>query len=423
MLDTIRSIFSLLLSYGLLLLANGLFNTLIGVRTKLEEFPTEIIGVISACHFVGLLFGANQAIKIVWRVGHIRAFAAFASLMSITALAPVLWVNPYAWMLLRIATGFCMAGMIMVTESWLNARSARENRGQVMALYMITNYLAAGSGQLLLNLADPSTFYLFSIASIIFSLAVVPVLLTQSSAPNLAPLTRLPLRQLWLISPLGVAGACCAGLVNATFYGMGPVFAHDIGLSIQQTSLFMASVVLGGLLLQWPIGRLSDRLDRRVVLVVVVFTVAAACLAMAQSASHGMAWLYGIGLIYGGLSFTIYSISNAHANDHADPDKLVQTASGLLIAYGVGAIAGPMIAAFIMGQAGPHAMFYYNGTIAAGLGFFALYRMLRRPSVSSTQRLPIIVLPGGQFTAGQLYAAVRRQLDRQFGRGRQSDKE
>ncbi|MCB1810176.1 MAG: MFS transporter, partial [Candidatus Competibacteraceae bacterium] len=124
MLDTIRSIFSLLLSYGLLLLANGLFNTLIGVRTKLEDFPTEIIGVISACHFVGLLFGANKAIKIVWRVGHIRAFAAFASLMSITALAPVLWVNPYAWMLLRIATGFCMAGMIMVTESWLNARSA-----------------------------------------------------------------------------------------------------------------------------------------------------------------------------------------------------------------------------------------------------------------------------------------------------------
>ena len=183
MLETIRSIFSLLLSYSLLLLANGLFNTLISVRTKLENFPTEIIGVISACHFVGLLFGANWAIKIVWRVGHIRAFAAFASLMSITALAPVLWVNPYTWMVLRMATGFCMAGMIMVTESWLNARSVRENRGQIMALYMISNYLAAGSGQLLLNLADPGTFYLFSIASIIFSLALVPMLLTQASAP------------------------------------------------------------------------------------------------------------------------------------------------------------------------------------------------------------------------------------------------
>lgn len=412
MLDTIRSIFALLLSYGLLLLANGLFNTLVGVRTKLEQFPTELIGIISACHFIGLLLGAIWAIHVVWRVGHIRAFAAFASLMSITALAPALWVNPYAWMVLRVATGFCIAGMIMVTESWLNARSVRANRGQVMSLYMITNYLAAGSGQLLLNLADPGTFYLFSVASIILSLAVVPVLLTQAEAPQLTRLVRLPLSELWRISPLGVAGACGAGLINATFYGMGPIFAHDIGLSVRETSFFMAAVVMGGLILQWPIGRVSDRLDRRILLIIVVFAVATACLLMVFAAGQNTTLLYAIGLLYGGLSFTVYSISNAHANDYADPDKLVQTASGLLIAYGLGAVAGPLVAALIMAQIGPTGMFYYNGLIAAGLGLFAMYRMLRRASVSRDQRRPMIILPGGQFTAGQLYSAVRQQFMR-----------
>jgi MFS family permease len=182
----------------------------------------------------------------------------------------------------------------------------------------------------------------------------------------------------------------------------------------------MASVVLGGLILQWPVGRLSDRFDRRIMLIIVVFAVAAACVAMAQAAHHGIGWLYAIGMVYGGLSFTIYSIANAHANDLAKPDQLVQTASGLLIAYGVGAIAGPVIAAFIMGQLGSQTMFYYSGTIAALLGTFALYRMLRRPAVKSEQRRPMIVLPGGQFTAGQLSAALRRQMERSFGRGRQN---
>ena len=418
MLDAIRAIFSLLLSYGLLLLANGLFNTLIGVRTALEGFSTELIGIISACHFIGLLIGANKATAVVWPVGHIRAFAAFASLMSITALAPVLWINPYFWMVLRLGTGFCMAGMIMVTEAWINARANRDNRGQIMSLYMITNYLAAGCGQLLLNLADPATFYLFSIASIIFSLAVVPVLLTQAQAPTLAPLTRLPLRRLWTTSPLGVAGAAVAGLINATFYGMGPVFAHLVGLSIRETSLFMASAVLGGLVLQWPVGRLSDRIDRRIVLTITTSLVALACFGVVVASSNGAHWLYAVGAVYGGLSFTLYSIANAHTNDYADPDQRVQTAGGLLIAYGCGAIAGPLVAATVMGQFGATSMFYYNATICIGLALFALVRMGLRPGVPRDQRRPLITLPGGQFTYGQLQAALRRQLERSWSQRR-----
>ncbi len=183
-LATVRSVFSLLLSYGLLLLANGLFGTLLGVRSQIEGFGTEVVGLIMAAYFLGLLQGALRATTVVAAVGHIRAFAAFASVMSVTALLHVVVVDPIVWCVLRFASGFCMAGMILVTESWLNARSTKRTRGKVMALYMITNYFSAGCGQFLLTVADPGQFQLFSIASIIFSLALVPVLLTRSTAPK-----------------------------------------------------------------------------------------------------------------------------------------------------------------------------------------------------------------------------------------------
>ncbi len=193
---TVRSVFSLLLSYGLLLLANGLFGTLLGVRSRIEGFGTEVVGLIMAAYFLGLLLGALRAGMIVAAVGHIRAFAAFASIMSVTALLHVIVVDQVVWSILRFASGFCMAGMILVTESWLNARCTMRTRGQVMALYMVTNYFSAGAGQLLLTAADPARFQLFSVASIIFSLALVPVLLTRSSAPKPPKRDPLDLREL-----------------------------------------------------------------------------------------------------------------------------------------------------------------------------------------------------------------------------------
>ena len=207
LLVTLRSVFSLLLSYGLLLLANGLFGTLLGVRSQIEGFSTSIVGLIMAAYFLGLLQGALRAGMVVATVGHIRAFAAFASVMSVTALLHVIVVDQIAWCVLRFASGFCMAGMIVVTESWLNARCTKTTRGQVMALYMVTNYFAAGCGQFLLTVADPARFQLFSIASIIFSLALVPVLLTRATAPKPPTRDRMNLRELWRTSPLGLLGS------------------------------------------------------------------------------------------------------------------------------------------------------------------------------------------------------------------------
>ena len=412
MLVTVRSVFSLLLSYGLLLFANGMFGTLLGVRSQIEGFSTQIIGLIMAAYFLGLLQGALRAGMIVSAVGHIRAFAAFASIMSVTALMHVIVVDPIVWCILRFASGFCMAGMILVTESWLNARCTKRTRGQVMALYMITNYFAAGCGQFLLTTADPARFQLFSVASIIFSLALVPVLLTRATAPTPPRRDPLNLRELWRTSPLGLLGAFCAGMVNASFYSLAPVFAISLGLGIAGTSTFMASVIFGGLLLQYPVGRLSDRIDRRVVLSMVTLATAVACVAIVLVFEWEPRWIYVPAVLYGGLSFTVYSLCAAHANDFAPVDKLVQTASGLLTAYGFGAFLGPIVAATFMGRIGPEGLFVMSAVVSAFLGSFAIYRMRRRAVPEKEDRSRTISLPGGQFTSGQLYASMRDAMDR-----------
>jgi len=412
LLVTVRSVFSLLLSYGLLLLANGFFGTLLGVRSQLEGFSTSVVGLIMAAYFLGLLQGALRASLVVATVGHIRAFAAFASVMSVAALLHVIAVEPVVWCVLRFASGFCMAGMVIVTESWLNARCTKRTRGQVMALYMVTNYFFAGCGQFLLTIADPARFQLFSVASIIFSLALIPVLLTRATAPTPPDRGQLNLRELWRTSPLGLLGSTCAGMINASFYSLGPVFALGLGLSVGGISTFMASVIFGGLLLQYPVGHLSDRIDRRTVLTIVALTTSVACVGIAVISKWHPAWIYLAGTIYGGLSFTVYSLCAAHANDFAPADKLVQTAGGLLTAYGVGAFLGPIAAASFMSFWGPEGLFVMSALVSAFLGVFAIYRMRRREAPGKSQQLPIIDVPGGQFTSGEMYASMRNAMDR-----------
>ena len=412
MFATILTVLSLLLSYGLLLLGNGLFATLLGVRTQIEGFSPASVGFIVAAYFTGLLIGAFQTPVVVARVGHIRAFAAFASMMSVTALLPVLIIHPVLWAVSRMASGFCMAGMILVTESWLNERATNANRGQVLSLYMITNYFAAGCGQLLLPLSDPGRFHLFSIASIIFSLSLVPVLLTRASAPIPRRPERVRFDQLWRTSPLGFMGALSSGLVNSVFHGLGAVFATGIGLSLTQTSAFMATAIFGGLALQWPVGRLSDRMDRRWILVAVSLATALACVGVVAAAGRYEPALFVFAALYGGLSFTIYSVSAAHTNDFSDPERRVETASALLIAYGIGASVGPLIASAVMGMVGPQGLFMYSAAINALLVIFAVYRMRKRATRVKEERTGMINLPGGQFTAGRLYAGMRNQMDR-----------
>ena len=414
--QTLSSVAALLSSYGLLLLANGLFGTLIGLRTQIESFSTPVAGLIVAAYFLGLLAGGIQAVRIVAAVGHIRSFAAFASIMSVSALGIILLVDHFAWAAMRFIGGFCMAGMIVATESWLNERCTNQTRGQVMAFYMITNYLAAGCGQLILPLGDPAGFQLFCVASIIYSLALVPVLLTRASAPRPSPPERASMSELWKVSPLGLIGATAAGIANTNFYGLAPVFSHRAGFSVTETSIFMAAGIFGGLLLQWPIGRLSDRVDRRTVLAGVALGTAAASFGVVLTTGGAFTGMIVLIAAYGGLSLTVYSLCAAHTNDFAPPDKLAQTASGLLIAYGLGACAGPVLTSSLMEMFGPPTLFMVNAGVHGSLGAFALYRMFRRDPKPKVQQRPIVVSPGGQFTSGQLYTSMRDQADRDLAR-------
>ncbi len=415
MLQTARAVLTLLLSYGLLVVANGLIGTLLGIRAIIEGYSAQVTGMIMTGQFIGLFLGAILAVRVVARVGHIRAFATFASVMSVAALGHVLWVHPLAWFVLRIVTGFCMAGMVMVVESWLNERADNHNRGQIMALYMITHYMGSGLGQFLLPLADPAQFQLFTLVSIIYSIALVPVLLTKAAAPRPAARERAGFFQLWRNSPLGFVGAVSAGLNNSTIFALGAVFAKQIGLSLTQTSLFMAAMIFGGMLLQWPVGRLSDCFDRRWVLIGVALAASIASLLLA-AVTGGVLWrLYLAAALFGGASFTVYSQCIAHSNDFADPDKRVQVSGGLLMAYASGAIVGPLLAGAVITAFNPPAMFVFTASVNALLVVFAVFRMGTRETLEASKRRAVINLPGGQYTAGQLYSALREQID--WGRG------
>lgn len=298
-----------------------------------------------------------------------------------------------------------MAGMIMVTESWLNERASNRNRGQVLSIYMITNYFAAGTGQFLLTVGDPSQFQLFSLASVIFSFALLPVLLTRAKAPIPVPARRMGLITLYRIAPLGMIGVLCAGLINASVFGLGPVFATNIGLSEARLSIFMATVIMSGLILQWPIGRLSDRIGRGPLLVVIPILVALAAFTITLVSDFRLL-LASVG-VFGALLFTIYSLSSATAHDQVGTEQRVQVAGALLITYGTGASIGPIIAGQFMSLMGPQGLFAYFALIGLLLALFATVR--RRRGGSPETRKPFVVVPATQATSNQLYISAHEE--------------
>ena len=385
------------------MLANGLFSTLLGVRTQVEGFSATLVGFIVAAYFSGLLLGGLFASRVVTRVGHIRSFAAFASLMSVSALLFPIFVTPGAWMFLRMLGGFCMAGMIMVTESWLNEAASNKTRGQILSFYMITNYFAAGCGQFLLTAGDPSQFQLFSLASILFSLALLPVLLTRAKAPVPVRSKRMHVWTLYRLAPLGVIGVFCCGLVNSSIHGLSPVYATNMGFSEAELSTFMAVMIMSGLFLQWPIGHLSDRIGRGPLLVYIPVLVALVAVWIVFMTQY-MLILIGA-MVFGALVFTLYSLGAATANDMVTANQRVQVAGALLITYGAGAVTGPIVAGQFMGLLGPQGLFLYFALICLLLSMFAIV-MRRRRVGSPDKRKPFVAIPASQSTSSQLYLSA-----------------
>ena len=387
------SIFALLSGVTFLGLASGLLFALLGIRMAIEGIPTQMIGVVGSAYFAGLLAGTVFCDRVIRRVGHIRAFNVFAAVSAIAALLHVLIAPVWVWAMLRAGMGFSMAGLFMVAESWLQFKATNETRGRTFALFAAVHSAGVGVGPLLINVADPAAAELFLIASILYSIALLPVALTRVGNPELGEASRFGLRDLFAISPVAVVGVFAVGLANSGFYGLGAVFGEQIGLTTSHISLFMTVTVLGGFLMQYPIGALSDRFDRR--LVMICFALGAAAVAAGIAALGGAVPLavLVLGFAFGGVSQPLYSLAVAHANDYVETNDFVAASAGLLFAYGVGASIGPIVAAMGMGRLGPSGLFVYIAVVLLGLGGFVAYRMRIRAPIPTAEQGEFIVVP------------------------------
>lgn len=391
MLSLIGQVASLFLGIGILLVGNGFLGTLIGVRAALESFPTPVIGAVMSTYFLGFLAGTIRCPALIRRVGHIRVFAALAAAASIAAATHGLVVDPLAWALLRGVTGFSIAGLYLTVESWLNAAVTNERRGQILGGYTMITLGGAALGQYLILVGDLRSQVPFTLAASLFSLALIPIALTRVSQPATVVGLRLSLLRLHAVSPVGCAGALASGLANGAFWGMGPTFGQRLGLSEVGIAAFMSAVILGGATLQWPIGHLSDRRDRRTVLVAVCFAGALVATAVTLSGGAAPGMIAGA-FLYGGAAFSIYPLSMAHANDQAPEGAALETARSLLLLYGIGAICGPMAAGGLMETGGPKSLFAYFAAVLTLLGVYGWFRIVRKAVDAAADRQAFVPL-------------------------------
>jgi MFS family permease len=378
---SIISITTLLFGIGLMLAGNGLIGTLLGVRGSLEGFSSSVIGLIMAGYFCGFVAGTFIVPRLIRGVGYVRTFAALASICSVTVLLHGLYPNPIVWFVVRAAAGVCVVGIYIVIESWLNEQTSNEQRGHIFSAYMTTTLVGLGTGQLLLQAGDISTLQLFALGSVLMSLGLVPVAFTPVKEPPLIEAHRLGLRKLYQASPLGVVGALFAGVGTGAFWGLAPVMAGGIGLDPAGISAFMALSILGGALVMWPIGHLSDRLDRRKVLAWVCLITAVAALGALWLISWDTRLILVAGFLYGASGFSMYSLSAAHTNDHIETEHMLEATSSLQLLYGSGAIVGPLTAGFLMQWIGPTVLLAFMGITALVPAGFARWRMWVRPPV------------------------------------------
>jgi MFS family permease len=395
MFRAIASVAALLLGATIMMIGNSLLGLTLPLKLNAAGFAHETIGVIMAAYFAGLWTGSAYGKALIGQVGHIRAFAGFAGIITAVALAYPMLFNPVSWGILRFLGGFCVAGVFAVLESWLNERSENKTRGQVLSIYMIAMYGAGISGQLMVNLWGLDAVEGFAMAAMLTALSLVPVVLTRVEAPRLEDIQPLSVRELYRISPLALVGSCFSGMAMSAYYGMGPIFARDAGFGVLQVSLFMSSVILGGMLLQWPIGRISDRFDRRTVLVGILALVVLICIGggAASIGRQGVPVFLGLGLLLGGTMTTIYPICVAQAFDYLPRARYVGASSGLLLGYSVGATFGPIVASFAMGRLGNAAFFGFIGAVAAVLALFVVYRMIARAALPQAQQEPVVAVP------------------------------
>ena len=400
----LRAVWPLFLGVLLMQLGHGLGGSLVSIEATDQNFSTTATGLIMAGFYLGMFTSSIVSPPIIANVGHIRAFAAFASLVSTAVLLIPLWPNPIWWFLMRVVIGICIAGLAIVVESWLNAASSNQDRGKMLSIYMIVAYAASGAGSLLLNIGDTSGFVRFIVVSALLSVALVPISLANVQAPAIGVPRDVSLKDVFAVSPLAFIGTICAGLSQSAFFSMGPVYGLANDLSLAEISIMMALPPLALLLSQYPVGSLSDRFDRRIVMTVLTFITMGVALFALLNPSVNAVSVITIMVILGAVSFPIYSLALAHANDYLEADQMLGASAKLVLIYGVGAICGPIIVGFAMEYVGAAGYMTFLALVHGGLGLYALSRMLVRPETPDETSEYITIAPQSTPVVAQVIA-------------------
>lgn len=416
MFSVLSNCWALFLGMGLIMLGNGLQGTLLGVRASMEQFGTTETGLIMSGYYVGLIFGCRFVPRLVGQVGHIRTFGALASFASTSILVQAVFVEQIIWLAMRFVTGFCYAGIFIVAESWLNESATNGTRGKLLSVYMLVLLGGTSGGQLMLNISSPLGYDLFVLASLLISIAVVPILLSTARAPQFEQQEQISFLQLYRVSQLGVFGMFVNGMCYGTIYGMGAVYATEIGMSVREVSLFMGVMILGGFLFQYPLGILSDMIGRKKVIV-------GCCIAGSLTSFYAMGFS-GAGLtsfilvtVVGGFTMPVYALCGVHTNDYLTSTQMVAASGTLVLLSAAGAAIGAPVTAFLMDYLGSQAFYLSLSLMMATIALFALYRSTQRSEKG--ERGDFIPMPSTPLTAAlnpdvgleELEAAVETDID------------
>ena len=381
MLAVLANSWALLLGLGLLMVGNGLLSTLMGVRGSIEEFTALELSAVTSAYFAGFLGGSRMAPEMIRRVGHVRVFAALASFISAALIIFPVVTEPVAWIALRVVVGFCFSGVYVTTESWLNDAATNDTRGRTLSAYMIVQMLGIVVGQAVFAAGDPSGFILFIIPSVLVSISFAPILLSISPTPAFTATKPMSLRELFDSSPLTFVSMTILGGVFAAMFGMASVYAAEAGLSNTQVSIFIASIFIGSVAMQYPIGWMSDRMDRRQL----IFAGAAAGgmagvlgVAGAPSAGANFPILLALGFVLGGTATPLYSLIIAYLNDYLEPEDMASASGGLIFLNGLGAVGGPLLTGGLIAAIGPKGFWLYVAILMLMIAAYSVYRMTQR---------------------------------------------
>ena len=391
MIKIIKNSWALFIGIGIMMIAHGLQGNLMGIRSVIEEFNFIATGTMMSGYYVGYLFGSNIAPKLVSRVGHIRVFAAFASMASLSILIIAAYVNPIVWTFARFITGLSVVSCFIVAESWLNDRANNRTRGKILSVYMIVTFAGLAIGMLLLNFDSPENYKPFILVSILLSIALVPILLTKRKAPKFKKIGTLKLKELYKISPLGFVSSFCTGIIHSALFTLTAVYAAIMNFSIFEISLLLFLITIAGAISQWPIGYFSDRFDRRIVIVVCTIVGAVFCVLSIIASGDTLQYInvvvdpgvdklmfFIFVTVYAGASLSLYPLNIAHTNDFVPKEKFVAAGGGLTLVFGIGAMGGPIVCSIFMNEFGPNSFFIFLLIFHVIIAIFAFYRSTRR---------------------------------------------